>query len=258
MPDVISHWSMGDLVVERLPNNISSKMERNAFLLGLLGPDPFTYYYFFLPFIGKHIKTRAKVMHLHKTGDFLLELTKQAKNTNEFSYLTGFLCHYCLDSLSHPYIIRTADNMQYMHMAVEHAIDKIVLLNNGIECSEIINMFPQYQSFSNANKAIITVYGWSNHESKKCYKHMKLWYIFIIDRRRIVGKIISHINPSLACILYSSDYYKNIDYCKYRKLEEKAVDESVCLIKSAYDYKSNRITESEYRAVIGNHSYYNN
>ncbi len=151
MPDIITHYIFGlDTAhnIKQSPLNKILKEKKDLFLIGLQGPDPFYYHHFKQKDSKAYI---ASKMHSEKTGDFLVSalcyMKKFEVDSNEFnecmSYLSGFICHYILDSMAHPYIFylggrhleELPDTHKYigLHKKLEVAIDTIL-------CEEKFNM----------------------------------------------------------------------------------------------------------------------
>lgn len=144
MPDIITHYIFGLDTAQNLKNTPLYpylKENRDLFLIGLQGPDPIYYHHLRKKDTKAYI---ASKMHTEKTGDFLVSALCQVKkydiSSKEFgqglSYLSGFICHYILDSMAHPYIFYLSgryledvpDTFKYMglHRKVELAIDTIL------------------------------------------------------------------------------------------------------------------------------------
>lgn len=144
MPDIITHYIFGLDTAQNIkhsPLYKAIKENRDLFLIGLQGPDPIYYH---------HLRKKdskaliASRMHSEKTGDFLLSAlchTKKydmdSKEFNEcLSYICGFICHYILDSMAHPYIFylgghyleEVPETHKYkgLHKKIELAIDAIL------------------------------------------------------------------------------------------------------------------------------------
>lgn len=144
MPDIITHYIFGLDTAQNLKNMPIYpflKENRDLFLIGLQGSDPIYYHHLRKKDNKAYI---ASKMHTEKTGDFLVSALCQIKkydvNSKEFaqglSYLCGFICHYILDSMAHPYVFYlggryledVAETRKYMglHRKVELAIDSIL------------------------------------------------------------------------------------------------------------------------------------
>lgn len=144
MPDIITHYIFGLDTTQNIKNTTLYpilKEHHDLFLIGLQGPDPIYYHHLRKK---EHKAYIASKMHTEKTGDFLVsalcQIKKYDSNSLEFcqglSYLSGFICHYILDSIAHPYIFYLGGRYQedltethkYMglHKKVELAIDTIL------------------------------------------------------------------------------------------------------------------------------------
>ena len=146
MPALITHYIQADKTLEALPNNISHEIIRPAFLLGAQGPD-FLYFHRVLPIIMPGKSQRSVGTALHNIppdrlfGSFANYLCKNY-NAAAMSFALGFLCHYALDSVCHPYIyslqrkIIEQNNIKYfdgfVHSKIEHSID--ILLCRKLLC----------------------------------------------------------------------------------------------------------------------------
>ena len=135
MPDPVTHYIFSHQVLGELPMNIAQKIDILVFDRALQGPDPWS----FIGFYGgrnKKYSCRSAIMHREKTGDFLwllAELAQKEKCDEVFTFLAGFLCHYCLDKIAHPYIIckggvydgqASTEHLKNGHLRMERAIDK--------------------------------------------------------------------------------------------------------------------------------------
>ena len=144
MPDIITHYIFGlDTAhnIKQSPLYKIIKENLDIFSIGLQGPDPI--YYHHLGLNGSKASVASR-MHTEKTGDFLVSalchIRKYDTNSKEFqetlSYLSGFLCHYILDGLAHPYIFYLGgryikgqpETYKYkgLHKKIEIAIDSIL------------------------------------------------------------------------------------------------------------------------------------
>ncbi|MBQ2863590.1 MAG: zinc dependent phospholipase C family protein [Clostridia bacterium] len=134
MPDPYLHEHFGADVLKDLSGEITDSIDKGVFSRALQGPDPWSA----IGFLGgkyKKYANRSAVMHKQKTGAFLrscAEITKEAKSSLLYSYLCGFICHYCLDKTTHPYIIAksgefegTEETYAYrgLHTRLERALD---------------------------------------------------------------------------------------------------------------------------------------
>ncbi|HEX2986428.1 MAG TPA: zinc dependent phospholipase C family protein [Caproiciproducens sp.] len=141
MPAAITHYLHAERVLEKLEQEHKSlSVNRNAFLWGAQGPD-FLYCHRVLPWQrGKSLRDYAGKLH-HEAPERVLQSMKSCylqsgKAGTVLSYLYGFLCHYSLDRIGHPYIHFCAwdfgkqysgQNEESLHNRIESALDVILL-----------------------------------------------------------------------------------------------------------------------------------
>ena len=126
MPDGYAHRYNGQCAMD-----IAKYKPRNyrAFVLGCSGPDPFYFYQMYNPLRKTSMDKLALRMHTENTGLFLQNLFRFAQTNAQKDYCLGFLCHYALDSVMHPYInyITTSYghpfNREYGHQWFESSLD---------------------------------------------------------------------------------------------------------------------------------------
>ena len=208
MPDIITHYLFGlDTAQNIKPSPLYKiiKENKNIYLMGLQGPDPM--YYNIVP--QKESKAYIGLkMHTDKTGDFLIAALSHLKrydiNSVEFnegiSYLSGFLCHYTLDSMAHPYIFylggryeETLDTIKYktLHKKIELAIDALLLEQKfGLKAHQfkvhhhILKNIPiPYSILSMYDEALFLIYAINNGGAifKKSYKDTRNFFMLTYD-----------------------------------------------------------------------------
>lgn len=141
MPAAITHFLQAQKVMEDLgKQNSFVALNRDAFLWGAQGPD-FLYCHRYLPWQrGESLKEYATKLHIERPSITLLAMhdyynTRCCDNI-VLSYIYGFLCHYCLDRVAHPFINygtlvmleqQPAQNKEILHNEIESALDVIIL-----------------------------------------------------------------------------------------------------------------------------------
>lgn len=111
MPGFITHYLWGLETYHSLaPDAYKHNLYQNkaAFSLGLQGPDLFFY---FLPSYLLPRKNLGSLAHTKASGAFFKALMESAESFSSdadykiaAAYLTGFLGHYTLDTICHPYV----------------------------------------------------------------------------------------------------------------------------------------------------------
>jgi hypothetical protein len=139
MPGYDTHYLYGINSYRKLPNSNVKKAinaNRGVYTLGLFGPDIFFYYATEVAAARKNI---GSIMHTENTGIFfkyLIEYTEQKQGAEReiaTAYLAGFLSHYSLDCVCHPYVYWKTDYLHKTkgytekHFSLETDIDIMLL-----------------------------------------------------------------------------------------------------------------------------------
>jgi len=115
-------------------------LNQDAFLWGAQGPD-FLYCHRYLPWQrGDSLKEYATQLHIEKPSKTLGAMrdfyNEQSHGELVLSYIYGFLCHYCLDRVGHPFVNygtqvlleqQPDQNEEILHNEIESALDVILL-----------------------------------------------------------------------------------------------------------------------------------
>ena len=130
-------------IAEYTPRNME------AFILGANGPDPLFCYQMYNPFRINDLSRLGSVMHNEKTALFLKNLFTLARTDAQKDYCLGFLCHYSLDSLIHPYVNYITEayglpfNIPSGHGYFESALDSLISKKvSGQEAAQVSYYFP--------------------------------------------------------------------------------------------------------------------
>ena len=198
---------------------------------------------------------RAKRMHKTGTGTFLMELASYSKNDDMFSYLTGFLCHYALDSTTHPFINEKANKIPGMHMAIEHRLDEMELMQQGKKTKDLMKLFVKFPNLPEVMKAESNVYGWKKNCHKVAYDYMKLYYWLSIDSLGVINLIFRNMKEKFGAFSRKNRKANGIDLSGFDSLEKESEEMAIELIIAAYKYRNEEIGGDELDEHIGNRSY---
>lgn len=139
MPGLITHYVFGKEAVKALPDSFMKTVLRDKkrpFYLGTQGPDLFSYRFYRMLYHDH--RNIGSYLHHNRTKRFFLEgvtvlnaINSKQEREYFFTYLTGFLCHYILDSICHPFVYARTNfdpnhptNEYYgRHLALENRID---------------------------------------------------------------------------------------------------------------------------------------
>ena len=129
MPDSYAHKYNAKCALE-----IANYKPRNysTFILGCNGPDVFYYYRKMDPFRSQNMSSLSSLLHSRRTGLFLQNMFRFAQTNAQKDFCLGWLCHYAMDSVLHPYInyVTTAYgspfNIEHGHSFFESSLDTYI------------------------------------------------------------------------------------------------------------------------------------
>ena len=133
MPAVYAHYLFGKKVYKALPE-AEKKMVRqgkDAFLIGLHGPDLLFYY---RPFGKNRINQQGTRMHRELAAGFFEKGKEEYEKDHDpvlRAYLYGFLCHFILDSECHPYVESYIEKSGVQHLEIEEEFEKKLMRMDG-------------------------------------------------------------------------------------------------------------------------------
>lgn len=110
MPATMVHALFANDVYDILPKNYRNKLSISRCKMFAQSTDSCFFYNLFSFMPGKKIRSFQKYFHENQTQEFFINLLKFIKDndiddTDTLSFLFGFITHYVLDSIVHPYII---------------------------------------------------------------------------------------------------------------------------------------------------------
>lgn len=153
MPGSVTHYLFGMDCFDKLESNILKniiKENKKIYSLGCQGPNFFSYYNHLPIFNSKNLAVIDDLIHTKNINEFINNMFVYSDNTyklkyifnNEnfsnitLAYICGFLSHYTLDTISHPYIysfqLHLKDSYKvkspkYLHKSIETHIDSLLL-----------------------------------------------------------------------------------------------------------------------------------
>lgn len=145
MPNVMAHSLMAQAVANQLNQDIINhaigKYE-DVFLFASSGPD-FLFYYNMWPWSdtneAKRVGAYGSLMHTQKINAYLdtmvkiaLVQDKQAHRDMMIAFIAGYLCHWALDSVAHPFVFYRSGKLEgkarYDHFLYESNLDAKLIL----------------------------------------------------------------------------------------------------------------------------------
>lgn len=140
MPNYYAHLEFGRRVLDTLPLPLrkSVEAEKDAFFIGLYGPDPL----FFSP--RRRVRQQGLDLHRQAVRPVAARL-RQAMEEHlpmAHGYAAGFLCHFALDSACHPYVDAMVGRGEATHGQIEAELDRLLMLRVGLDPMEDTPMPP--------------------------------------------------------------------------------------------------------------------
>ena len=135
MPATYAHYIFGKKVFHKLPEKLKQEVRqgKDAFLLGLHGPDLLFYYH---PFHKNRINQYGVWMHKGMAADFFDRgriCYRKDPDPLLRAYLYGFLCHFILDHECHPFVNYFMEEKELGHLTIETEFDRYLMSEDGYE-----------------------------------------------------------------------------------------------------------------------------
>ena len=139
MPNIITHTLFADEMLEKLNNELLTS-RKQLFEVGSNGPD-FLFFHNLTPtsFLKTNkLRKLGSAIHKGKINEFYRKAIDIIRNEKDpeiqkdmIAYVAGHLCHWALDSTTHPYVFyRTGDckgESAWQHHRFESMVDAIML-----------------------------------------------------------------------------------------------------------------------------------
>lgn len=280
MPGPITHYLFGletSKHIKPLPVYKIIKQNRSLYLLGLQGPDPIKYY----ATKKSNLSYICTLMHTDKTRDFILSALTYIKNLNPdseeynecLSYMCGFICHFVLDYMLHPYIYYISGKEPLHHQKVELGIDAEFLKEKFDLDAKHLKINKHVLKDIDLNLNICKLYGETllaiyNVEKggdlfKASYKDMRRHYSFHL------ASFVSKLLHSLQTLQIEENTYLNkqkrvwhhpvtgnVYTFSVDQIFHNAMKMCYGLLQSAYEYVYCETSYDDLKYIVPNVSYY--
>lgn len=133
MPSTYAHYRFGTQMLQGMPGDVRRTIQRfrQLFDVGLHGPDIFFYN---SPLLKTSVGFLGAKYHEQTGEDFFTRVCRNLRlepSEAGAAYLYGVLCHYCLDSLCHPYVRKSAEKGEVTHAQLETEFERYLLELDG-------------------------------------------------------------------------------------------------------------------------------
>lgn len=142
MPASFAHYRFGKHILPSLPADVRQCIQRfrRMYDMGLQGPDIFFYYN---PFLKNAIGDLSGHFHAQTGAVFFPAVCPQANSEAAKAYLYGLLAHYCLDSVSHPFVQQKVAQGEASHAGLEAEFDRYLMALDGIPSPHTYDLSPK-------------------------------------------------------------------------------------------------------------------
>lgn len=129
MPSPYAHYRFGTRLLPTLPGDVRRTIQRfrSMFDLGLYGQDIF---YYASPLLKSNAGFLGIKYHEQTGKEFFTRVCRMLRLERPeagISYLYGLLCHYCLDSVLHPFVLEQVAAGTATHVEIETEFDRFLL-----------------------------------------------------------------------------------------------------------------------------------
>lgn len=141
MPAAYAHYRFGKDVLGCLPFVYRKPVEKHRELydIGLHGPDILFYN---MPLFSNTVNQTGYAMHDQPAIQFFGKAAgvyKDAGGPDDLkAYLFGFVCHFTLDSICHPYIEKMMKDSGLSHSEIETELERYFMEKDGIDPAKYI------------------------------------------------------------------------------------------------------------------------
>ncbi|MCI8346783.1 MAG: hypothetical protein HFJ12_02400 [Bacilli bacterium] len=251
MPATAAHAFFADDVYKKLKPKTKRliQKDRKSLLMFAQSTDSMMFYNLLSIKKGKDLRKLSHIFHTEKTNQYFYNLINDIKKNRYYhdsqtvTLLYGFICHYCLDTIAHPFIFyktgryekNQKETIKYnsLHNYMETFIDNTLIKMRGFQSKQFSfrSLCFDFKKFSKELKNTLdnsfdATYHVKNM-GKIYYRSLKqmcfILQVFRIDRygiKKFFYKLIDHITPKTVMRLESISYYKipdQYDYLNKRK-----------------------------------------
>lgn len=251
MPATITHACFAKEVYNKLNPKYQKliKNDKNSLLMFSQSMDSMMFYNLLSLHHGKQLRLVAPMFHSTNTYQYFYNLITYIKTKKYYTdpqtlcYLYGFICHYCLDTTTHPYIFyktglfnkKDKNSYKYncLHNYMETYIDNVIIEKYGYDYQNLNfkNLCFDFKSFSKELKDSINysfevtynLYNMDNIYYKSLKQMCQFLQLFRFDKygiKKAIYKFFDMIKPAHTFKLECLSYYKVLDNYNYLNLNK--------------------------------------
>lgn len=138
MPSNYAHYRFAQSVIDRLDRRVWNRPA--LYYAGCHGADPMFYYDPFGPNPVREIADRYHAISGRELFTGLARRLRGRCSDGELAFLFGFLTHYCLDSVCHPFVNGLRRQGVCGHAALETEFDRFLMVRDGIPRPHLVDL----------------------------------------------------------------------------------------------------------------------
>ena len=246
MPTTYTHYRFGKDVLSclSLPLRNSILEKRELYDIGLHGPDIFFYY---KAMRNNPVNQIGYRIHDRNASEFFLNAKKMIEKSPDKAaaraYQYGFVCHFVLDSICHPYVEKMEKTSGLSHSEIEMEFDRTLLIEDHYD--PLTYPMTRHIHPTKENAAVLTPFfgNVTEQEVQKAMKGMIFYHKFFQlqnDNARkllFLGMKLSKIYDNCHGMIISKEPNPNcFNYCLLlKKLYAEAISTAASLIRRYQD-----------------------
>lgn len=260
MPTLYTHYEFGQQVLNKLNKKLQKEIKTNIEYYNMFNQGFDNLYYHFKWTYYRKFGIRAHKKHIDKFFENIILYIKEnnLENNSEITnMLYGFINHYTLDTIAHPYIDYQVNNLDIPHTKIEFMLDHELKINK--RNSFYKTLIPRLK-FSKELINIINSVFYKTHKINNIGKvfnrsHNNGYYIyryFINDKygiKTLLYKIVDFFTPFKDVVLHKNTFYiNNLDNRIYNK--EKIIWHHPKNKNETYNYSFKELYNIAYEICI--------
>ena len=230
MPASYTHAVYGEMVLNKLDPETKKRITPylDLYNIGLHGPDIL---FFYKPVQSNPVKKLGYDMHNLPAREFFEQARKKITESSDpdaaLAYILGFINHFVLDSLCHPFIYQHQDETGLSHSEIESEWDRELMVRQGKDpirsrttghlhpsqavCQVIAPFFDvQPQQINEALKTMIWLLNMFVAPGK-LKRGFILSVMQLVGMRKSQGGLIFNYEPNPYCVRFVDERIRQMD-----------------------------------------------
>jgi len=231
MPALYTHYKLGNEVLKKLNKKVKDEINGNISYYNMYNQGWDNLYYHFK---WSYYKSLGSIAHKKKINEFFSNLITYIKDNNLTNnpditnIVYGFINHYTLDTIVHPFINYQVKNLGIPHSKIEFILDNMLYIEDENKLwkgylfktlipklsfsPDLLNTLNYTFEMTHKEKNIGKIFNTSHNNGYYLYRY------FIFDKlgiKTFIYKLIDYIIPFKKfkfhkCTYYIKDYNENI------------------------------------------------